>query len=689
MRRNWSLAALCAAGLCTMTPENVHAQGSSARILMFHDVSFTDGKTAANDDVYPDNFRDMMEFIERNYNVISMDQLMEWKSGNGSIPYNAVVITFDDNYEGVNDFAFPIMAELDQTGINFAHTGFVGVLTSKDHADWDELRRQDSSGVLKVESHTVNHVDLTSTSSPSSEINQSLSSIEAQISGKNVKYLAYPFGAYNSSTISLAQNAGYTAAVTTVGGLNYQSTPNFELRRNGVGIGIRLNDFKSIMGYSGSDSGGPVIIDNEDSGFTQTGGWFQVGSKSNNYGHYGETYRRAARSSSETGSARFTPNLSAGLYDVFSWHSSESDPNVTSADAFYRVRHSGGTSTYLVNQRINKAGWYYLGRYTFNSGTGGYVEISNGASTGTYINADAVKFQPVTSSTPQPVTPLIIDNPDSGYSDSGNWITSSSGDPFGSYARVAQGGNGSPTATAIWSANIPQEGFYDVGVWYTVSNSTYRSDEAPFSVNHADGLETVMVNQQSSANGAKRFNSLGTFRFESGQQDIVFLSNAIPSSSQYVSADSVRIDWVADSDAGGGNSPVEVVVDNSDIGFSASTSWFPSTSVSGFLGSNYSARATGSVSDAATWNVDLPEAGDYEVYARWTTGGNRATAAPYIVYHTSGSSVRTVNQQQNNATWVSLGTYNFSSGNAARVRLSCWTSSGSFVIADGVKFVKQ
>jgi uncharacterized lipoprotein YddW (UPF0748 family) len=133
----------------------------------------------------------------------------------------------------------------------------------------------------------------------------------------------------------------------------------------------------------------------------------------------------------------------------------------------------------------------------------------------------------------------------------------------------------------------------------------------------------------------------------------------------------------------------EYVVDNTDSGFAASTNWFASTSTAGYLGSNYRTRATASVSDSAAWNVNLPAAGNYEVFARWTAGSNRPTTAPYVIAHSGGSTTVNVNQTINNATWVSLGTFNFAAGNATRVRLSCWTTLGKYVVADGVKLVKR
>lgn len=133
----------------------------------------------------------------------------------------------------------------------------------------------------------------------------------------------------------------------------------------------------------------------------------------------------------------------------------------------------------------------------------------------------------------------------------------------------------------------------------------------------------------------------------------------------------------------------EVIVDNTDSGFSASTNWWTSTSVSGYYGTNYHTRSTASVSDAATWKATLPADGSYKVYARWTAGTNRAAAAPYIIYHTSGSTTVNVNQQTNGGTWVLLGTFSMYQGTADRVKLSCWTTVGYYVVADAVKFVKQ
>lgn len=136
-------------------------------------------------------------------------------------------------------------------------------------------------------------------------------------------------------------------------------------------------------------------------------------------------------------------------------------------------------------------------------------------------------------------------------------------------------------------------------------------------------------------------------------------------------------------------SGISVIVDNTDSGFSASTNWSVSTSTPGYYGTNYRARATAAVSDSAKWTVTLPSDGTYDVYAWWTAGTNRSTTAPFIITHTGGNTTVNKNQQIDGSKWVLLGTWNFYQGTAQRVQLSCWTTTGYYVIADAVKFVKK
>src|SRR5690606_31328072 len=129
----------------------------------------------------------------------------------------------------------------------------------------------------------------------------------------------------------------------------------------------------------------------------------------------------------------------------------------------------------------------------------------------------------------------------------------------------------------------------------------------------------------------------------------------------------------------------DFIVDNNTSGFSASGNWSSATSASDKYGSNYRYRNVQATSDAATWTVNLPSAGSYEVYAWWSDGGNRSITAPYLVDHSGGTATVYRNQRVNGGQWNLLGTYNLNAG-SNQVRLSCWTSNGTIVIADAIRW---
>ncbi len=97
----------------------------------------------------------------------------------------------------------------------------------------------------------------------------------------------------------------------------------------------------------------------------------------------------------------------------------------------------------------------------------------------------------------------------------------------------------------------------------------------------------------------------------------------------------------------------------------------------------YIAPTGAPLSDAFTWTPTIPNSGIYQVYARWpassaNTGAAQYTVthvggtanAPYTIYHEDGSTTVTVNQQQNDSTWMLLGTFTMAPGQNHRVALA-------------------
>lgn len=91
-------------------------------------------------------------------------------------------------------------------------------------------------------------------------------------------------------------------------------------------------------------------------------------------------------------SATWTPEIpKEGRYAVYVTYQSFPE-SVT--DARYTVHHKGGTTTFLVNQKIGGQTWVYLGTFSFGAGrrTDGAVTLDNISSSRGVVCADAVRF---------------------------------------------------------------------------------------------------------------------------------------------------------------------------------------------------------------------------------------------------------------------------------------------------------
>ena len=105
-------------------------------------------------------------------------------------------------------------------------------------------------------------------------------------------------------------------------------------------------------------------------------------------GYYGVDLLYSCGSGSDN--FRWTPTIpAAGTYNVYVWWTAY--PN-RSTSVPIDVTHAGGTTTKTYNQQTGGGQWVLHGNYSFNAGTGGYVQVSdvNGQAC-----ADAVRFVPV------------------------------------------------------------------------------------------------------------------------------------------------------------------------------------------------------------------------------------------------------------------------------------------------------
>ena len=162
----------------------------------------------------------------------------------------------------------------------------------------------------------------------------------------------------------------------------------------------------------------------------------------------------------------------------------------------------------------NFANWYQYYRRR---------ELAAKAVVATSINSlERVKIglYSINSGVRQPVLPIkvdmaasaIVDNYDAGYSATGSWSNSSATDEYEGQSRyTSQVG-----ATATWTPDLPVTGTYNVYAWWCYWST--RDTNALYTINHADGTDTMRINQQEDTG---QWILLGTHNFDAGSSGYV------------------------------------------------------------------------------------------------------------------------------------------------------------------------
>ncbi|MGW4464930.1 golvesin C-terminal-like domain-containing protein [Micromonospora sp. NPDC004704] len=132
----------------------------------------------------------------------------------------------------------------------------------------------------------------------------------------------------------------------------------------------------------------------------------------------------------------------------------------------------------------------------------------------------------------------------------------------------------------------------------------------------------------------------------------------------------------------------EVILDSrAATGVTRAGTWLGSTSIGGYHGPDYEHdNNTGKGVNRMRFTPNLPTAGTYTVYLRWTAHENRAANVPVDIVHSGGIATRTVDQRTSGGQWVSLGSFPFTAGSAGSVLIRTENTTG-YVVADATRFL--
>lgn len=211
-------------------------------VLMYHRL----GAPESRRDIYcirPERFAAHMHALAAaGYRAVGIDAFEAWLAGMQALPEQSFVLTFDDGFMGVHDYALPVLESL-----GWPATVFLVAAKTGQQSDWqvttqypmpphplmgaNELHRLQAGG-FSLQSHSLLHHDLT-TLDPDTlarDLAESRARI-ADLGGGVPRHLAYPYGRYNAHVCAAAAVAGFTLAFSVDSGFNAPGQDLYRVRR--------------------------------------------------------------------------------------------------------------------------------------------------------------------------------------------------------------------------------------------------------------------------------------------------------------------------------------------------------------------------------------------------------------------------------------------------------------------------
>jgi len=200
-------------------------------ILCYHQIRDwkpTDSKVSRTYIVPPAAFAAQMRMLaDSGYHTITPDQLYAYLISGTRLPAKPIILSFDDTDLDQFTVAYPEMKKYGFRGLFFIMTVSLG----KPHYMSREQVRELSEAGNTIGSHTWDHHNVKKYEGNDwiTQLDKPTKTLE-QITGKTIRYFAYPFGLWNSAAFPELKKRGFVAAFQ----LNEKADPNdplYSIRR--------------------------------------------------------------------------------------------------------------------------------------------------------------------------------------------------------------------------------------------------------------------------------------------------------------------------------------------------------------------------------------------------------------------------------------------------------------------------
>lgn len=186
------------------------------------------------------DFEQHMAYLKKEgYTPVCLEDARRFMWGAKQLPGKPILITFDDGYAGVYNYALPILKQYNYPASLFLVVGHVGQEKPLRHITWEQCAKLKESGLFEFGSHTWDlHCFIRERLNEGGvypdqvvkDLRKSRQVIKEKL-GVDAIAFAWPYGRYDDRCIQLAAKAGFTMQFTIDFGATQRKEGTLRIKR--------------------------------------------------------------------------------------------------------------------------------------------------------------------------------------------------------------------------------------------------------------------------------------------------------------------------------------------------------------------------------------------------------------------------------------------------------------------------
>lgn len=206
-----------------------------------------------------ENFQAQMAYLyENKFHTLTLAEVIDYYYNGTVLPERSVLLTFDDCYQSISHYAYPILKKYQFHATAFVVTGWLNHDPEPFQPEISVcLTKEDLIKMSDVFEY-ANHTDLFHTrTGPAVSIMMEVSDQDLSedldrcnesplIQAKDV--FAYPFGLFTARNVELLRSKGFKLAFTSGNGRNVSNTDPLLLNRYAIPYFMELPTFQEVVG---------------------------------------------------------------------------------------------------------------------------------------------------------------------------------------------------------------------------------------------------------------------------------------------------------------------------------------------------------------------------------------------------------------------------------------------------------